>query len=69
MERLWHYYSGEPFLNAYDAIADFSADNNNSTSFKFKTKVAGTTEIMVQNVKITVPLKYLRNFWRTLKMP
>ena len=50
MESLWRYYSGEPFLNDYGAIADFSADNNNSTSFKFKTKVAGTTEIMVQKI-------------------
>ena len=41
-ESLWHYYRDEPFLNAY-AIGDFPADNNNSASFKFKTKIAGKT--------------------------
>ena len=38
---LWHCYRDEPFSNANDAIADFPADNNNTASFKFKTKTAG----------------------------
>ena len=33
------------FLNANDAIADFSADNNNSASFIFKTNIAIRTRI------------------------
>ena len=35
---LWHYYRDEPFLNANGAIANFSADNNDSGSFKLKQK-------------------------------
>ena len=67
---LWHYYSDEPFLNANRAIDDFSADNNNSASCKFKTKIAGRTgNYNTKNVKIRVPLKYLSNFWRTFEMP
>ena len=31
----------EAFLNANGAIADFPTDNNNSVSFKFKTKITG----------------------------
>ena len=58
---LWHHYRDEPFLNANGTIRDFPADNNNSTSFKFKTKIAGRTE--------KVPSKYLNDFWRTLEMP
>ena len=68
--RLWNYYRDEPFLNANVAIDDFPTDNNNSASFKFKTKIAGRTENDgTKNVKIRVPLKYLSNFWRTLEMP
>ena len=64
------YYRDEPFLNANGAIADFPADNNNSVSFKFKTKRAGRTgNDGTNNVKIGVSLNYLSNFWRTLKMP
>ena len=37
---LWQYYRQESFLNTNDAIADFPADDNNSASFKFKTKTA-----------------------------
>ena len=43
-ESLWHYYRDEPFLNANGVVPDFPADNNNSASFKFKTKTAGRTE-------------------------
>ena len=60
----------EPFLYANSAIADFPADNNNSASFKFKTKIAGRTrKDGAKNVKIRVLLKYLSNVWRTLEMP
>ena len=67
---LWQYYRDEPFLDNNGAIADFLADNNNSASFKFKTKIAGRSgNDGTKNVKIRVPLKYLSNFWRTLEMP
>ena len=62
-------YRDEPFLDANCAIADFSADNHNSASFKFKTKIAGRTENNGKNdVKIMVLLKYLINIWRALEM-
>ena len=39
-----------------------------SSSFKFKTKIAGTTGSNGRkDVKISVLLKYLSNFWRTLE--
>ena len=67
----WHYYRDEPFLDDNGAIADFPADNNNSASFKWKTKIVGKIEENedTQNFKIRVPLKYLSDFWRTLEMP
>ena len=64
---LWQYYRHETLQDSNGAIADFPADNNNSALFKFKTKIARRTENDVtKNTKITVPLKYLINFWRTL---
>ena len=63
---LWHYYRAKSFLDN-GAIADFSANNNNSASFKFKTKIAGITgNDGTKSVKIRVSLKYWSNFWRTL---
>ena len=37
----------------------------------FKTKITGQTnnDGRIDDVEIMVPLKYLRNFWRTLEMP
>ena len=47
---------------------DFPA-NDNSTSFKFKQKIAGETgNDWTKDVETMVLLKYLNNFWRTLKM-
>ena len=38
------------------AIADFLADNNNTTSFKLKTKIAGRTKNGgTKDVRFTVP--------------
>ena len=36
---LWQYYRDEPALDNNGAIFNFSANNNNSGSFKFKTKI------------------------------
>ena len=53
---LWQYHRDEPFLNANSTIDDFLADNNNSASFRFTTKIAGRTENDgTKNVKIRVP--------------
>ena len=42
----------------------------NSESLKFKIKITGKTPAAgnTKNFKIAVPLKYLSNIWRTLKM-
>ena len=57
---LWQYYKDKP----NDSLAD-------SRSFKSKVKTTGNTPANgnTKDAKITVPLKYLSNFWRTLKMP
>ena len=60
----------EPFMNNNGAIADFSADNNNISSLKFQTKLAGRIgEDGTKDVKIRVSLIYLSNFLKTLEMP
>ena len=54
------------FLN--DAVADFPADNYNSASFQFKTKMAGRTgNEGTKSVKIMKALKYLINYRNLLK--
>ena len=57
---LWQFYKDEPNDNL-----------ENSESFKSKGKITGNTPAgrNTKDVKIIVPLKYLSNFWRTLKMP
>ena len=56
---LWKYYNDEP----NDNLAD-------SESFKSKVKITENTPANgnTKNVEILVPLKHLRNFWRTLEM-
>ena len=58
-ESLWQYYKDEP----NDDISD-------SKSFKSKVKITGKTPVAgnTKDVQIIVPLKYLKNFWRTLEM-
>ena len=36
--------------------------------FNVRQKLQGVRLVITKNVKITVPLKYLSNFWRTLNM-
>ena len=57
---LWQYYKDK----ANDNLTD-------SESFKSKTKITEKTpaDDNSKDVKIIVPLTYLSNFWRTLKMP
>ena len=58
--NLWQYYKDDPNDNLKD-----------SESFKYKVKITGKTPDNgnAKDVEIIVPLKYLRNFWRTLEMP
>ena len=57
---LWQYFRDKPD----DNLAD-------SESFKSKIKITGKTpnDDSEKDVEITVPLKYLSNFWRTFEMP
>ena len=56
---LWQYYRDDPSDNLTD-----------SESFKSKIKMTGKTpeDGNTKDVEILVPLKYIRNFWRTLEM-
>ena len=46
-------------------------NNDNAPSFKYKVGLIGDTKNngTKNGVKIAVPLKYLSNFWRSLKVP
>ena len=67
---LWQYCKEIPAVNNDGDIVDFNGANA-TDSFNFKTKITGQTDNngRIDNVEIMVPLKYLRNFWRTLEMP
>ena len=66
---LWQYCKDIPAVDNNNAIVKF-AENNLTDSFNFKVKMTSQTgDDGTKNVKIMVPLKYLRNFWRTLQMP
>ena len=66
-EGLWQYYREELALNDARSLDNFSG---NRASFKSRQKITGSTENNdTKNVEIMVPLKYLSNFWRNLKMP
>ena len=73
---LWQYCKDIPAVNNAGNIVDFNGANA-TDSFNFKTKITGQTAADNNNgniagrvdVEIMVPLKYLSNFWRTLKMP
>ena len=66
---MWQYCKDIPARNANNEIIIFLEDNT-TDSFKFKAKITGQTgNDGTKDVEIMVPLKYLRNFWRTLEMP
>ena len=51
--------------------ANVTADNSSSFKCKssfIKESTAVNNNRVFENVKIAVPLKYLSNFWRSLKM-
>ena len=56
-----------------DEIVNYAdvTNNDNALSFKYKAGLITDTEAdgTKNGVKIAVPLKYLSNFWKSLKMP
>ena len=65
---LWQYWKDIPAVNNNGKIIDINGANATDT-FNFKTKIIGQTDSNGRiNVEIIVPLKHLRNFWRTLQM-
>ena len=69
-ESLWQRYRDEPALEDNNNVIDFPANNNKSTSFKFKQQITVQTgNGSTKDVEIMVPLKYLSNFWRRLEVP
>ena len=66
MAILWD----EPALNNDGAIIDPPAAGNNSDLFKLKKIISGKIgNDGTKNVKIMVPLKYLRHVWKILEKP
>ena len=70
---LWKYYRDEPNSGAEGDITYLLKYLlNDSKSFNYKTSITGKLEgnnTEKGNVEIVVPLKHLRNIWRTLEMP
>ena len=56
---LWNYYRDE---------IDNVDDNASDDTFTYKTKIVGDTPESTEN-EVTIPLKYLSNFWRSLDLP
>ena len=66
---LWQYYRDETVLDNNNNTTDFSANSNDSISFKFKQQITRKTwNGGTKDVEIIVPLKYLNNLWRILEM-
>ena len=64
---LWQYCSVKPAVNnANWDIIGFNVTNAITNSFKLKQKITGKTGTLAVN--IVVPLKYLSNFLKILKM-
>ena len=67
---LWQYCKDIPAVNNNCNIVYFNGADA-TDSFNFKAKITGQIDDDgdINNVKIMVPLKYLINFWTTLKIP
>ena len=67
---LWQYCKEILAVDDTGNIVNFDGTNE-TDSLKFKTKTTGQTgnNGRIDNIEITVPLKYLSNFWRILEMP
>ena len=66
---LWQYCKEIPAADDAGNIFDINGANA-TDSFNFQTKITSQTNNKgrIDNVEIIAPLKYLRNFWRTLEM-
>ena len=65
--NIWQYCKDILAVNNNGNLVDFNGANA-TDSFNFKTKITGQTNGII-NIDIMVALKYLSNFWRTVKMP
>ena len=67
---LWQYCKDIQAVNDDGNIVDFNGANA-TDSFNFKIKMTDQTDDdgEIANIEITIPLKYLSNFWITLEMP
>ena len=67
---LWQYCKDIPAVNNNCNIVEFNGANA-TDSFNFKSKITGHTgdNGRIDNIEVTVPLKYLRNLWWNLEMP
>ena len=67
--NLWQYCKGIPAVNDNGDVVEFNGANA-TDSFNFKAKIDGQTgNNETKEAEIMLPLKPLRNFWRTLEMP
>ena len=70
---LWNYYRDESNSGYNNENRDrIHYSIKDSESFNYKTSIFGqlqNNENELENVKVAVPLKYLSNFWETLKIP
>ena len=59
--------------DANEIVAKYRVNNNKITSksFEYKTNRTGKTPAIASRLdtKFVVPLKYLKNFWRSLNLP
>ena len=65
--NIWQYCKDILAVNNNGNLVDFNGANA-TDSFNFKTKITGQTNGII-NIDIMVALKYLSNFWETVKMP
>ena len=66
--NLWQYCKGIPAVNDNGDVVEFNGANV-TDSFNFKAKIDGQTgNNETKEAEIMLPLKPLRNFWRTLEM-
>ena len=64
----WQYCKDIPAVNNNVNMVDLNGANA-TDSFNFKTKITTqTNHDGIINIEIMVPLKYLRNFWKTLQI-
>ena len=70
-DSLWNYYRDEPNSDTDDDEVMHSIINSKCFDYKANFMENGVTQnnLISNNVKIVIPLKYLSNFWRNLNIP